>query len=90
MGEEIQYSIAEVEQIGNALGINWNQIGLEQFQTGLAAEFQNEVCEPQIKADHSDALITGKIVLAHLNEFPDYYTSLAKMEKEADEFWADV
>jgi hypothetical protein len=25
--------------------------------------------------------VTGKIALAHLNEFPDYYTRLAKMEE---------
>jgi len=31
--------------------------------------------------------MTGKIALAHLNEFADYYTRLAKMEKEADAFW---
>jgi hypothetical protein len=31
--------------------------------------------------------LTGKIALAHLNEFPDYYTRLAKMEAEADTYW---
>jgi hypothetical protein len=31
-------------------------------------------------------MITGKIALAHLNEFPDYYTRLEKMEKEAKDF----
>jgi len=31
--------------------------------------------------------MTGKITLAHLNEFPDYYTRLEKMEKEAEDFW---
>ena len=30
-----------------------------------------------------DPLITGKIALAHLNEFPDYYTRLERMEEEA-------
>jgi hypothetical protein len=34
-------------------------------------------------------LMTGKIALAHLNEFPDYYTRLAAMEKDAHEYWAD-
>jgi hypothetical protein len=28
--------------------------------------------------------MTGKIALAHLNEFPDYYTRLEKMEREAE------
>ena len=27
--------------------------------------------------------ITGKIALAHLNEFPDYYTRLEAMEEQA-------
>ena len=31
-----------------------------------------------------DEIVTGKIALAHLNEFPDYYTRLAKMEAEAE------
>ena len=28
-----------------------------------------------------------EIALAHLNEFPDYYTRLAKMEAEAEAYW---
>jgi hypothetical protein len=31
--------------------------------------------------------MTGKIALAHLTEFPDYYTRLAKLEEEAKSFW---
>jgi len=34
-----------------------------------------------------DPLTTGKIALAHLNEFPDYYTRLDKMEEEAEAHW---
>jgi len=34
-----------------------------------------------------DPLVTGKIALAHLNEFADYYTRLDNMEKEAEEYW---
>jgi hypothetical protein len=31
-------------------------------------------------------VLTGKIAWAHLKEFPDYYTRLDRMEKEAEEF----
>jgi len=31
-------------------------------------------------------LMIGKIALAHLNEFPDYYIGLEEMEKEAEDF----
>jgi Protein of unknown function (DUF5661) len=30
-----------------------------------------------------DPLVTGKIALAHLHEFPDYYTRLEQMEEQA-------
>jgi len=32
--------------------------------------------------------MTGKIALAHLNEFPDYYTRLEEMEEEAKRRWS--
>jgi hypothetical protein len=35
----------------------------------------------------SDPIVTGKIALAHLKEFPDYYTRLKRMESEAEESW---
>ena len=38
---------------------------------------------------NDDASLTGKIAWAHLKEFPDYYSRLAKMEKDADAFWKD-
>jgi Protein of unknown function (DUF5661) len=34
-------------------------------------------------------ITTAKIARAHLNEFPDYYTRLAKMEAEAEADGAD-
>jgi hypothetical protein len=33
----------------------------------------------------NNPILTGKIALAHLNEFADYYSRLAKMESEAKE-----
>jgi len=43
---------------------------------------------PATNVTNDDPLMTGKIALAHLNEFPDYYDRLLQLEKEADEFWA--
>ena len=31
----------------------------------------------------------GKIALAHMKEFPDYYQRLERMEREAERDWAD-
>ena len=35
-----------------------------------------------------DPHVTAKIALAHLKEFPDYYTRLERMEEEAKRDWA--
>jgi hypothetical protein len=35
-----------------------------------------------------DPIVTGKIALAHMKEFPDYYERLDLMEREAERHWA--
>ena len=85
-----RFSITDAKQIGHALGIDWQTFGVEQFHVGLEVELEHGTRDPQTNVSDDDALITGKIALAHLKEFPDYYTRLSAMEKEADEYWADV
>jgi hypothetical protein len=41
--------------------------------------------DPETNVSGNDAIVTGKIALAHLKEFPDYYTRLAVLEREAAE-----
>lgn len=90
MRTEKRFSLAEAKQIGDALGIDWREFDVEQFQIGLEVELEHGARDTQTNVTNDDALITGKIALAHLKEFPDYYTRLSAMEKEADEYWANV
>lgn len=84
----IKHFIAqEAQAIGEQLGIDWSKFDVEQFRMGLDVELEHGTRDAQTNVTNDDSLVTGKIALAHLNEFPDYYTRLAKMEKEADEFW---
>jgi hypothetical protein len=83
-------SLVEVKQIGDTLGIDWVAFGVEQFQVGLEVELEHGARDIQTNVSDDDALITGKIALAHFIEFPDYYKRLTAMEKEADEYWANV
>ncbi len=53
-------------------------------------ELEHGLRDMQTNVTDDDDLITGKIALAHLKEFPDYYTRLLAMEKEADDYWANV
>ena len=90
MTAEKRFSLAEAKQIGDALGIDWLSFGVEQFQAGLEVELEHGARDEQTNVSNDDALITGKIALAHLKEFSDYYTRLSAMENEADEHWANV
>ena len=83
-----RFDLAKAKQIGDTLGIDWNKIEVEQFRMGLEVELEHGFVDPKTNVTNDDALLTGKIASAHLNEFPDYYTRLAKMEEEADIFWA--
>lgn len=90
MPAEKRFSLAEAKRIGDALGIDWQDFGVEQFQMGLEVELEHGTRDILTNVSNDDALITGKIALAHLKEFPDYYTRLSAMEKEADGYWANV
>ena len=78
------FTTEEAKQIGEALGIDWSQFDVEQYRMGLDVELEHGLVDPHTNVTNDDLMITGKIALAHLNEFPDYYTRLEKMEKEAE------
>ncbi len=83
-----QFSPDEARRIGDSLSVDWGQVDLEQFRMGLLVELEHGTRDPETNVTDDDVSLTGKIALAHLNEFPDYYTRLAEMEAEADTFWA--
>jgi hypothetical protein len=79
------FTIGEAKRIGEALGIDWSEFDVEQFRMGLDVELEHGKKDSSTNVTQDDEVLTGKIALAHLNEFPDYYTRLQKMETEASE-----
>ena len=67
------------------IGIEWGSapFDVEQFRSGLDVELEHGLHDPTTNVTDDDPVTTGKIALAHLNEFPDYYTRLERMEEEA-------
>jgi len=80
-----EFSIEEARAVGSELGVDWNAVDLEQFRMGLAVELEHGQRDPETDVTHDDLNVTGKIALAHLREIPDYYTRLARMEREAEQ-----
>ncbi len=85
MENKISYETAK--NIGEKLNIDWLKFDVEQFRIGMNVELEHGLRDEQTNVTSDDELMTGKIALAHLNEFPDYYTRLEKMEFEAEEYW---
>jgi hypothetical protein len=88
MSQEKHFKAEEAKAIGDGLGIDWNKFDVEQFRMGMDVELEHGLISPQTNVTEDDPVMTGKIALAHLNEFPDYYTRLEKLEKEAEDYWS--
>ena len=80
-------TLDQAKAIGKQLGISWNKFDVEQFRAGFGVELEHGTVNQKTNVTDDDPLTTGKIALAHLTEFPDYYTCLAKLEEEAKSFW---
>lgn len=84
MTSKKHFTVEEARRIGESLGIDWSKFDVEQYRMGLDVELEHGLVYPHTNVTNDDPVMTGKITLAHLNEFPDYYTRLEKMEREAE------
>ena len=80
------FTSEDAKRIGGLLGLDWSLFDVEQFRMGMDVELEHGLVDPHTNVTNDDPLATGKIALAYLNEFPDYYTRLDKMEEEAEKF----
>jgi Protein of unknown function (DUF5661) len=87
MSKKKMFTLGQAKTIGEQLGIRWDKFDLKQFRAGLGVELEHGTANRTTNVSNDDPLLTGKIALAHLTEFPDYYTRLEKMEAEAKRFW---
>lgn len=84
------FTSEEARSIGEKLGLKWDKFDVDQFRMGMDVELEHGLYDLQTNVTNDDALVTGKIALAHLKEFPDYYTRLEEMEEEAEKYWEDA
>lgn len=80
-----RFTEAEARSIGEQIGIDWasSAFDVEQFRSGMNVELEHGLHDPRTDVTGDDPVTTGKIALAHLHEFPDYYTRLEAMEEQA-------
>ena len=80
------YSINDVLKVAKILNIDFTKFSLNDFITGINIEFEHGLINifegfnktnlndyEKRKITNNDLLLTAKIALAHLNEYPNYY-----------------
>lgn len=82
-----KFTEQEAKEIGEQLGLDWTKFDVDQFRRGMDVELEHGTVDGATDVTGDDPLITGKIALAHLNEFPDYYNRLEEMEEQTEKKW---
>ena len=81
------FTTDQARVIGELLGVKFDRFGVEDFRYGMDVELEHGTENPKTNVTNNDPLTTGKIAWAHLNEYPDYYVRLKKLEDEAEAYW---
>lgn len=87
-----RWDIRKTLSIGRDIGIDWNEVEFppRNLARGIVVEMEHGIIDPRTNVTDDDVHKTAKIAWAHLNEFPDYYQRLDRMEEEAKEHWESV
>ena len=67
------FMINDVLNVAKFLNIDFSKFSLDDFITGINIELEHGLINPLTNVTNNDLLLTAKIALAHLNEFPNYY-----------------
>ena len=67
------FNIQDALYAASVLEINFNKFSPKEFLEGINIELEHGTINPKTNVTNDDLILTAKIALAHLNEFPNYY-----------------
>lgn len=67
------YTNKEILEAAKSLGITFDKFSFTDLVTGVNMELEHGTISPKTNVTNDNLILTMKIALAHLNEFPDYY-----------------
>ncbi len=70
---DYMYTINDILKVAKQLNIDFTKFSFEDFITGINIELEHGLINPLTNVTNNNLLMTAKIALAHLNEFPNYY-----------------
>ena len=67
------FRLNDILKVAKMLNIDFSKFSLQDFITGINIELEHGLVNPMTNVTNDDLIMTAKIALAHLNEFPNYY-----------------
>ena len=67
------FKLEDAYYAASLLGVNFDKFSPYEFLEGINIELEHGTINPHTNVTNDDLLLTAKIALAHLNEFPNYY-----------------
>ena len=69
------FTLKDVLEVSNKLNIKFDKFTKEELLTGMNIELEHGTINPETNVTNDNLILTTKIALAHVNEFPNYYNS---------------
>ena len=67
------FNVNDALYAANFLGVKFDKFSIQDFLEGINIELEHGYINPITNVTNNDLIMTSKIALAHLNEFPNYY-----------------
>ena len=67
------FDIDDVYYVASLLNIKFDKFSPEELMDGMNIELEHGLVSPKTNVTDDDIVMTTKVALAHLNEFPNYY-----------------
>lgn len=82
------FDIEDAIYASEVLNIKFDKFSIDEFLDGINVELEHGKINNITNVTNDDLILTSKIALAHLNEFPNYYNKeygLPALEKTLQE-----
>ena len=67
------FTLNDAIYAASLLGVTFNKFSPNDFLEGINIELEHGLTNPLTNVTNNNLILTAKIALAHLNEFPNYY-----------------
>jgi len=81
---------SQAQKLAKHFKIDLDIVDFDEWHYGLNVELEHgKKFNIITNLTNDNQIMTAKIVISHLLEFPDYYKRLQKFEASADKYWSN-